>query len=74
VGELQSIIAKDSNHTFMFIVDRVTLSSADQPIPVVNLYSEPGPTFRVIPSRVWSVENNLSLANMDFEDFADSVG
>ncbi|BCB74710.1 hypothetical protein GCM10022251_77160 [Phytohabitans flavus] len=33
-----------------------------------------GETFRVIPDAMWSVENNLSLANMDWEDFADSVG
>ncbi len=30
-------------------------------------------TFRAIPSTIQSIENNLSLANMDFEDFAKSV-
>jgi hypothetical protein len=30
--------------------------------------------FRVIPSQMWSVENNLSIANMDFFEFADAVG
>jgi len=30
-------------------------------------------TFRAIPSTIQSIENNLSIANMDFEDFADSV-
>jgi hypothetical protein len=37
------------------------------------LYEEPGRTFRVIPSEMWSVENNLSVANMDFYEFADNV-
>ncbi|MCA9079614.1 MAG: hypothetical protein KDA58_03605 [Planctomycetaceae bacterium] len=30
-------------------------------------------TFRALPASVQSIENNLSIANMDFEDFADSV-
>jgi hypothetical protein len=29
--------------------------------------------FRAIPSTVQSIENNLSIANMDFEEFAESV-
>jgi len=40
---------------------------------VVDLYSDPGRSFRVIPSELWGVENNLSLANIDFEEFADAV-
>ena len=36
--------------------------------------SAPEQTFRVIPSELWSVENNLSLANMDFEEFAGAAG
>lgn len=30
-------------------------------------------TFRAIPSAIQSIQNNLSIANMDFEEFADSV-
>ena len=30
-------------------------------------------TFRAIPSTIQSIENNLSIANMDFEEFADAV-
>ena len=40
---------------------------------VIDLADQPGRTFRVIPSEMWSVENNLSLANMDFDEFADAV-
>lgn len=62
------------NHTFIFIVDRVALTHPDHPILVVDFYDEPGRTFRVIPAEMASVENNLSIANMDFADFADYVG
>jgi hypothetical protein len=73
VEQLLSLIPQGSNHTFIFIVDHVALSRPDHPILVVDLYTEPGRTFRVIPSEMSSVENNLSIANMDFEDFAESV-
>ena len=39
----------------------------------MDLLGEPGRTFRVIPSEIWGVENNLSIANMGFEEFADAV-
>jgi hypothetical protein len=31
-------------------------------------------TFRAIPSTIQSIENNLSIANMDFDDFRKAVG
>ena len=52
-------------HSFAFIADRATLSNPEQPVLVVDLYDEPGQTFRVIPREMWGVENNLSIANMD---------
>ncbi len=73
VEQLPSLLAKNSNHTFLFMVDRVTLSHPDRPILVVDLYTEVGRTFRVIPSEMWGVENNLSIANMDFAEFADAA-
>jgi hypothetical protein len=62
-----------SNHTFIFIVDRTALTHREHPILVLDLYEEPGRTFRVIPAEMASVENNLSIANMDFSDFTDSL-
>jgi hypothetical protein len=56
---------------FLFIVDRTALTHPDHPILVVDLCDEHGRTFRVIPSEMWGVENNLSIANLDFGDFAD---
>ena len=58
---------------FMFVVDGVTIRDADHPVLVIDLADQPGRTFRVIPSEMWSVENNLSLANMDFDEFAEAV-
>ncbi len=73
VDQLLLLLPEPVEHSFMFVVDHVTISNPDHPILVVDLFEEPGRTFRVIPSEAWGVENNLSIANMDFEEFADSV-
>jgi len=66
-------LSAGSNRSFVFLVDSQAVSSPEHPILVVDLHSEPGRTFRVIPSEMWGVENNLSLANMDFDEFANAV-
>ena len=71
--EVAELVRPDSRHTFLFLVDRHTVEDPEHPVMAVDLYAEPGRSFRVIPSEMWGVENNLSLANMDFEEFADSV-
>lgn len=58
---------------YVFLVDNTTLNHPEHPIVVVDLFDEPGRTFRVIPGQLWGVENNLSIANMDYAEFADNV-
>jgi hypothetical protein len=74
VAELIAAAAGGSQYrTFMFVADGVTMHDADHPVLVIDLADQAGRSFRVIPSEMWSVENNLSLANLDFEHFSDSV-
>jgi hypothetical protein len=40
---------------------------------VVDLHDKPGRIFRVVPAEIGNVENNLSIANMGFDEFADAV-
>jgi hypothetical protein len=71
--QVAELVRPDSRHTFLFLVDHDTISDPEHPVVVVDLYDRPGRSFRVVPSEMWGVENNLSLANMDFEEFADAV-
>jgi hypothetical protein len=71
VKQLVALSAKGSDCSFVFVADRTALSDPERPVLVVDLYDEPGRTFRVIPREMWGVENNLSIANMDFHEFAD---
>ena len=70
---LLSLVPKNYQHSFLFVVDHEALTHPEHPVLVVDLYAERGRTFRVIPSEMWSIENNLSIANMDFEEFADAA-
>jgi hypothetical protein len=60
-------------HAFMFVVDQTTISQPDHPLLILDLIEEPGREFRAIPSTIQSIENNLSIANMGFEEFAENV-
>jgi hypothetical protein len=40
---------------------------------VIDLFDKPARSFRAIPSAIQAVENNLSIWNMDFEDFTNAV-
>ena len=73
IDELVRLAAVEDGRSFVFIVDQLTLSDPEMPILVVDLNEEPGRNFRVIPSELWNVENNLSISNCDFSDFADCV-
>jgi hypothetical protein len=67
----------------LFVVDAITLASADHPVLVVSIsryYAEHHPDefaaqqpFRCIPAELWAPENNLNLANLDWRDFAEAV-
>ncbi len=72
-GEVPELLRPASRHTFVFLVDTRTITDPEHPVVVVDLYDEPGQSFRVIPSEMWGVENNLSLANMDFHEFAEAA-
>ena len=80
-----AVPASTDGASVLFVVDSITLSSPDHPILVVDLSDTflsvaefpeiVGRTpFRCIPSQLWSVDNNLNIANMDWEDFAEAAG
>jgi len=71
--KILSLLPDEYEHSILFVVDSQSITDPDHSILCIDLVDEPGNYFRVIPSEMWSVENNLSLGNMDFTDFADSV-
>src|SRR5262249_20633634 len=72
--QLVPLATEAARRSFMFAVDRTTMTHEERPVAVLDFWRQPGCMFRVIPSQMWNVENNLSLANMDFFEFAGTVG
>ena len=61
-------------HPVLFVVDTVAVSTAGHPVLVVNLNAGvDARPFRALPRQVQSIQNNLSLANMDYIEFARSA-
>jgi hypothetical protein len=63
----------DSRQVLLLVVDQECVTKPDHPILVVDVFVRKGRTFRAAPSQVQAIENNLSIANCDWEDFADHV-
>ena len=74
VAQLFRAFAEHGARTFAIVADGMTMTHPEHPLLIVDLYADRGREFRAVPSQIQSIENNLSLANMDFEDFAGAVG
>lgn len=70
---LRFSIPANHPHSFIVIADRSTFAAPEQPLLVMDLLNEPGRTFRALPTRIGAIENNLSLGNMGFEEFAEDA-
>lgn len=54
----------------VFLVDTETITNKELPILVMDFsFTDQIKSLRAIPSAIQSIENNLSLGNMDFDDF-----
>ena len=81
LGAPELIAAQTDGPIVSFLADEATFSSSEFPILAVRVLPrqdyEEGPEhqpFRVIPSELWSVENNINLANLDWSDFTGHAG
>lgn len=64
---------EDDKLTYVFLADATTLGDEEHALLAVDLEGEPGRTFRVPPRWFTDVSANLTIANMDFADFADAT-
>ncbi|MEU3982186.1 hypothetical protein AB0F77_19145 [Streptomyces sp. NPDC026672] len=57
----------------VFLVDAGTLADAAHPLLAVDLFDDPGRSFRVPVRWFPEMSANLSIANVDFADYADAA-
>jgi hypothetical protein len=67
------LLALDPQGDLLALVDHVTIASPEMRLLVVDLHEERGRRFRMVATEFWGIENNLSIANMFFSEFADST-
>jgi hypothetical protein len=76
--EIATLMALSEKHSLVLVVDTVTLSSSDHRVLVVEIdllggEREQPRSFRATPLALCDVVTNLSIANMDWEDFSEGV-
>lgn len=68
--EILEDLDEDYPHSFIVLCDAETLSSPGFPALVIDLLEERGQSFRAVAEHLASIENNLSIGNMGFAEFA----
>ncbi|MCT2584364.1 DUF6924 domain-containing protein [Actinophytocola gossypii] len=72
--DLLSLLPPDHPQPVLVVADATTFAGDDHPLLAVDVRAEPGRTFRVAADAVRSVVGNLSIDNLTFDDYLDSVG
>ena len=71
--QIMTALPHDYPHSFIVIADGESMSQPGYPLLVVDVLDEAGRRFRATASAIACIDNNLSIGNMDFEEFAESV-
>ena len=71
-SEIALALANSSDHAVVFVADAQAMTVADPSILCLDLLAL-GETVRTIPGELWSIENNISIANMDFAEFTEAA-
>jgi uncharacterized protein YbcV (DUF1398 family) len=72
-AQLLQLLPPNYNHSFIIVADKTTFTHSEHPLLIIDLFDDSKRDFRAVPKQIQAIENNLSIANMDFEDFADNV-
>jgi hypothetical protein len=71
--DIDAAASDDDKLTYLFLADATTMTDDQHPLLAVDLYTDPGRTFRLPPRWYADVSANLTIANMDFAGFADAT-
>ncbi|WP_328559281.1 DUF6924 domain-containing protein [Streptomyces coelicoflavus] len=71
--QVLDLVPAEYQHPLVVLADSVTVASAEWPLLVADVRAERRGWVRVAAAALWSIENNLAGANMDFDEFANAV-
>ena len=69
VGSVVELLPEGYPHPVLFLADQSAVSEEGFPCVVLDLVGGERKTFRALARMLASIENNLSIANMGFEEF-----
>jgi hypothetical protein len=69
----EQVAALAPEHSLIVVADQEAATAPEFPLLVVYTGDEGRQELRVIAEELWSMENNISLANMDWEEFVDAA-
>ncbi len=68
---LLRLVPRTMRHSFIVVADKASMVG-EHLLLVIDLLSQQGKSFRTEPSQIQGIENNLSISNMDFSEFAEN--
>lgn len=71
--QVLALVPEEFEHAIVIVADAAALAAQEMPLLVIDVADERGRTLRVTAEELWGIENNLSISNMDFEDFSGSA-
>jgi hypothetical protein len=71
--DIDAAAGDDTKVFYLFLADAECMTDAEHRLLAVDLSTEPGRTFRLPPRWFVNVSANLSIANMDFAEYADLI-
>ncbi|MET7998704.1 hypothetical protein ABZU76_48350 [Amycolatopsis sp. NPDC005232] len=67
------LVALAPEWALLVLADRTALASAELPLLVVRVSPRVSGRLRVVAEHLYSIENNIALANMDWEEFTSAA-
>jgi hypothetical protein len=71
--QVLALVPVEFEHAIVIVADATALAGEEVPLLVIDVADERGRMLRVTVEELWGIENNLSIANMDFVEFFDSA-
>ena len=71
--QLLGLVPAGYPHSFLLVIDDLTVSGDDHAVAVVDVADEPGRQFRAAPELATVIEHYLSAGDAGFADFAESA-
>lgn len=69
----EEVAARAGRRRLIIVADETAMTSPEMPLLVLHLDDKGWDRVRVIAAELWSIENNISLANMDWDEFTGAV-